>query len=122
MGYLRYRQKDFEHAQTYLGTAANLNPRDVQSLTLLGRLGLQREDYVAASSTLEKAVAADSEYWMAHDLLAGAYLKQKKYEQARQQAELAIEKAGRAQRGFGAGAGVVDVGQKKEGIEALKVT
>jgi tetratricopeptide (TPR) repeat protein len=123
MGYLRYQQKDFDHAQTYLGTAANLNPRDVQSLTLLGRLGLQREDYITASSTLEKAVAADSEYWMAHDLLAGAYLKQNKYEQARQQAELAIEKG---QGGAGSarlvlGQALVDLGQKKEGIEELKV-
>src|ERR1700735_606375 len=63
MGYLSYQEKDFDHAQTYLGVAANLNPRDVQSLTLLGRLGLQKEDYAAASSNLEKAVAADSEYW-----------------------------------------------------------
>ncbi len=123
MGYLRYQQKDFEHAQSYLGTAANLNPRDVQSLTLLGRLGLQREDYVTASSTLEKAVATDSEYWMAHDLLAGAYLKQKKYEQARQQAELAIEKGkgGAGSARLVLGQALVDLGQKKEGIEELKV-
>jgi len=77
-------------------------------------LGLQREDYVAASSTLEKAVAADSEYWMAHDLLAGAYLKQKKYEQARQQAELAIEKGGAGSARLVLGQALVDVGQKKE--------
>ena len=122
MGYLRYQQKDFDQAQTYLGTAANLNPRDVQSLTLLGRLGLQREDYVAASSTLEKAVAADSEYWMAHDLLAGAYLKQKKYDQARQQAELAIEKGkgGAGSARLVLGQALVDLGKKQEGIEALR--
>lgn len=122
MGYLRYQQKDFDHAQSYLGTAASLNPRDVQSLTLLGRLGLQKEDYLGASSTLEKAVAADSEYWMAHDLLASAYLKQNRYEQARQQAELAIAKG----KGVAAsarlvlGQALVDLGQKQEGIEALK--
>ena len=122
MGYLRYQQKDFDHAQTYLGTAANLNPRDVQSLTLLGRLGLQKEDYVGASSILEKAVAADSEYWMAHDLLAGAYLKQNKYEQARQQAELAIAKGkgGASSAQLVLGQALVDLGQKQEGIEALK--
>jgi tetratricopeptide (TPR) repeat protein len=122
MGYLSYQQKDFDHAQTYLGTAANLNPRDVQSLTLLGRLGLQREDYVSASSNLEKAISADSEYWMAHDLLAGAYLKQKKYEQARQQAELAIEKGkgGAASARLVLGQALVNLGQKKEGIDALK--
>ena len=122
MGYLRYQQKDFDHAQTYLGTAANLNPRDVQSLTLLGRLGLQKEDYVGASSILEKAVGADSEYWMAHDLLASAYLKQNKYEQARQQAELAIAKGkgGAASAQLVLGQALVDLGQKQEGIEALK--
>lgn len=122
MGYLRYQQKDFDHAQTYLGTAANLNPRDVQSLTLLGRLGLQKEDYVGASSVLEKAVAADSEYWMAHDLLASAYLRQNKYEQARQQAELAIAKGkgGASSAQLVLGQALVDLGQKKEGIEALK--
>jgi tetratricopeptide (TPR) repeat protein len=122
MGYLRYQQRDFDHAQTFLGTAASLNPRDVQSLTLLGRLGLQKEDYVAASSTLEKAVAADSEYWMAHDLLASSYLKQKKYEQARQQAELAIEKgkSGAGSARLVLGQALVNLGQKKEGIDALK--
>ncbi len=80
MGYLSYQQKDLAHAETYLGTAANLNPRDVQSLTLLGRIDMQREDFPTAKTVLEKAVAANSEYWMAHDLLAGAYLKQKEYE------------------------------------------
>ena len=122
MGYLRYQQKDFDHAQTYLGTAANLNPRDVQSLTLLGRLGLQREDYIGASSILEKAVAADSEYWMAHDLLASAYLRQNKYEQARQQAELAIAKGkgGAVSAQLVLGQALVDLGQKQQGIEALK--
>ena len=122
MGYLSYQQKDFDHAQTYLGAAANLNPRDAQSLTLLGRLGLQREDYVTASSTLEKAVAADSEYWMAHDLLASSYLKQKKYEEARQQAELAIAK-GKGNAGSARlvlGQAQVNLGQVQEGIETLK--
>jgi tetratricopeptide (TPR) repeat protein len=122
MGYLSYQQKDFDHAQSYLGTAANLNPRDVQSLTLLGRLGLQREDYVTATSTLEKAIAADSEYWMAHDLLAGAYLKEKKYDQARQQAELAIEKGrvGTSSARLVLGQALVDLGRKQEGIDVLK--
>jgi len=123
MGYLRYQQKDFGQAQTYLGTATNLNPHDVQALTLLGRLDLHQEDYVSASTILEKAVAADSEYWMAHDLLAGAYLKQKKYEQARQQAEMAIEqgKGGATSARLVLGQALVNLGQKQQGIDALKV-
>jgi tetratricopeptide (TPR) repeat protein len=122
MGYLSYQQKDFDHAQTFLGTAATLNPRDVQSLTLLGRLGLQREDYDSATVTLEKAVAVDSEYWMAHDLLAGAYLKQKKYDQARQHAEIALDKGkgGATSARLVLGQALVNLGQKQEGINALK--
>jgi tetratricopeptide (TPR) repeat protein len=122
MGYLSYQKKDFDHAQSYLGTATSLNPRDVQSLTLLGRLGIQREDYAAASVSLEQAIAADSDYWMAHDLLAGAYLKQKKYEQARQEALLAIEKGrgGASSARLVLGQALVNLGQKKEGIETLK--
>jgi tetratricopeptide (TPR) repeat protein len=122
MGYLRYQQKDFGHAQTFLGTAADLNPHDVQSLTLLGRLNLQKEDYVTASSTLEKAISADSEYWMAHDLLAGTYLKQKKYEQARQQADLAILKSknNASSSRLVLGQALVNLGQRQEGIDTLK--
>jgi len=122
MGYLNFQQKDFGHAQTYLGKAAELNPHDVQSLTLLGRIGLQNEDYVSASSTLEKAVAADSEYWMAHNLLADAYLKQKKYEGARDQAQLALEKG---KTGANAallilGQAQVNLGKREDGIHSLK--
>lgn len=122
MGYLSYQQKDLDHATAYLGTATTLNPRDVQSLTLLGRIGLQREDYPSASTVLEKAVAADSEYWMAHDLLAGAYLKQRKYDPARREAELAIEKGknNASTARLVLGQALVNLGQKQEGIDALK--
>ena len=92
MGYLAYQQKDLGQARTYLGTAANLNPYHAQALTLLGRVGLMQDDYSLATATLEKAVQADSSSWVAHDLLAGAYLKQKQYERAQQEAELAIVK------------------------------
>jgi tetratricopeptide (TPR) repeat protein len=122
MGYLFFQQKEFVQAQTYLGNATHFNPRNVQALTLLGRLGLMQEDYGTATSTLEKAVAADSEYWVAHNLLADAYLKQKKYEEARQQAELAIAKGkgggGTAQLALGQA--LVNLGQKEQGIQALK--
>ena len=122
MGYLQFQRKDFSRAQSFLNAAASLNPRDVQSLTLLGRLDLQKEDYVSASSTLEKAVAADSEYWMAHDLLAGTYLKQRKYEDARQQAQLALDKgkAGAASARLVLGQALVNLGQQQQGIDALK--
>jgi tetratricopeptide (TPR) repeat protein len=90
---------------------------------LLGRLGLQNEDYVSASLTLEKAIAADSEYWMAHNLLADAYLKQRKYEGARDQAQLAIEKGktGANAARLVLGQAQVNLGKREEGIQTLKI-
>jgi len=55
LGYLYFEKKDYERAGRYLSTAANLNPRDSQTLTLLGRAGLERQDYPAARSALEQA-------------------------------------------------------------------
>ncbi len=122
LGYLFYQQKDYGQAQSYLGAASNLNPRNVQALTLLGRLDLIQEDYIGATAILERAVAADSDYWMAHNLLAGAYLHQKRYEDARQQADLAIAK-GRTDAqtaNLVLGQALINLGKKEDGIQALK--
>ena len=45
---------------------------------MLGRLGIQQGDYVAASNALRRAVEADSGYWVSHHYLDDAYLKQRR--------------------------------------------
>src|SRR5579864_4310600 len=47
LGYLYYQKKDLPKAASYLSTAATLNPRNGQALTLLGRTQLERQDYAA---------------------------------------------------------------------------
>jgi tetratricopeptide (TPR) repeat protein len=122
LGYLYYQKKDFGRAADFLGNATNLSPHNAQALTLLGRLSLQQEDYGRAVSNLEKAVLADSDYWVAHDLLAASYLRQQKYEKAREQAELAINKSksGATASQLVLGQALVNLGQRQEGIKALK--
>lgn len=122
LGYLYYQRKDFGRAADFLGTASKLSPHNVQALTLLGRLRLQQEDYGRAVSNLEKAVSADSDYWVAHDLLAASYLKQRQYEKAREQAELAISKGkeNATASQLVLGQALVNLGQRQEGINALK--
>jgi tetratricopeptide (TPR) repeat protein len=122
LGYLYFQKKDFGRAADFLGNATNLSPHNVQALTLLGRVGLQQEDYGRAVSNLEKAVLADSDYWVAHDLLAASYLKQQKYDKAREQAELAITqgKSAATASQLVLGEALVNLGQKPEGIKALK--
>jgi tetratricopeptide (TPR) repeat protein len=122
LGYVAYEQKDLAQARNYLGTATNLNSHSVRALILLGQVEFAQGDYPAAATVLERAVDADSENWMAHNLLANAYLKLKKYDGARQQGELAIAKgkAGANAANLTLGQALVNLGKKEEGIQALK--
>jgi len=122
LGYVAYEQKDLAQARNYLATATNLNSHSVRALILLGQVEFAQGDYPAAATVLERAVDADSENWMAHNLLANAYLKLKKYDGARQQGELAIAKgkAGANTANLTLGQALVNLGKKEEGIQALK--
>jgi tetratricopeptide (TPR) repeat protein len=121
LGYLYFEKKDFAQAATYLSASTSFNPHNAQALTLLGRAGLEKKDYPAARSALEQAVFADPDNWLPHDLLADTYFKEKTYDKARDEARTAISKgkdlAGPAQLVLGQA--LVNLGQDKEGIEAL---
>ena len=122
LGYLYFQKKDFGRAADFLGSAANLSPHNVQALTLLGRVRLQQENYTIAVSNLEKAVLADSDYWVAHDLLATSYLKQQKFDKARDEAQLAISKGkgGATASQLVLGQALINLGRRQEGIQTLK--
>jgi tetratricopeptide (TPR) repeat protein len=122
LGYLYFQKKNYTRAADFLGNASNLSPHNVQALTLLGRVSLQQEDYTRAVSNLEKAILADADYWVAHDLLAASYLKQQKFDKAREQAELAISKGknGATASQLVLGQALINLGQRQDGIKALK--
>ena len=121
LGYLYYEKSDYGRAADYLRSASNINPRNTQALTLLGRAGLQRKDYLGARSALEQAVMEDADNWQPHNLLADTYLHQGNYDRARDEARVAIEK-GKAQASpaeLVLGEALVNLGNNKEGVEAL---
>jgi tetratricopeptide (TPR) repeat protein len=122
LGYVFYEKKDYGRAGDYLGPAITLSPHNVQALTLLGRVALQQADYGRAVSSLERAIVADSDYWVAHDLLAASYLKERQFEKARDQAQIAIEKGknNATASQLVLGQALVNLGQKQEGIQTLK--
>ena len=127
LGYLYFQKNDYAQAGTYLGTAANLSPHSAQTLTLLGRTKLAVQNYPEAQSALEQAILVDSEEWLAHDLLANTYLHQKEYSKALDEARIAVAKSARyGKNASGAaqltlGQALIGLGQKKEGIQALRV-
>lgn len=121
-GYLFIQLKDLEKAEAYLNHAASLDPRRIQTLTLLGRVQLQREHFQDAQKTLEQAVAANSRDWAAHNLLADTYLRLKDYEKAREQAQLALDegKGAASVAELSLGQALANVGRDREGLVALK--
>ena len=127
LGYLYFQKNDYAQAGTYLGTATNLSPHSAQTLTLLGRTKLALQNYPEAQSALEQAILVDSEEWLPHDLLASTYLHQREYSKARDEAQIAVAKSARAGKNASSasqltlGQALIGLGQKDEGIEALRV-
>lgn len=121
LGYLYYQKKDFAQSTNYLQAATSANPNNAQALTLLGRATLETKDYSRARSALEQAVLAGAQDWLPHNLLADAYLHEKNYPKARDEAQVAIDKgknsANSAQLVLGEA--LLNLGQSREGIEAL---
>ncbi len=91
-GYLYFQRKDYARAGTYLTASTSLGRHNIRALTLLGRTELAQENYPAARSVLEQAILADNDNWLPHNLLAVAYLDQKDYGKARDEAQIAITK------------------------------
>ena len=127
LGYLYFQKNDYAQAGTYLGTAASLSPNSAQTLTLLGRTKLAVQNYPEAESALKQAILVDSEEWLAHDVLANAYLHQKEFGKALDEARVAVAKSARYGKDASAtaeltlGQALIGVGQKNEGIQALRV-
>jgi len=122
MGYLWFQKKDYARAITYLNASTNVNARDGQALTLLGRAGLEQSDYPVARSALEQAVLADAENWLPHNLLAYTYLHQRDYSKARDEAQVSITKGKNTAVSSQVilGEALLNLGQPAEGLQALK--
>jgi len=122
LGYVYLLKQNFRQAQSYLTKASTEDSRNVQALTLLGRVRLHEGDDIAARGTLEEAVATDPDYWIAHKFLAVAFLKQHEFDKARAQCELAIAKS----KGAGASVDIIlaealaNLGKTDEAITTLK--
>lgn len=122
LGYASMGLKQYDDAQKYLLAAVSLKPQYALALLALGRLHLQMGDAKSAAEPLTQAISFDSSNWRAHWLLAEAYLREKSYEQAVREAELAV----RTGKGAGEGAQLIlgqaqaALGQNAEAIAALK--
>jgi tetratricopeptide (TPR) repeat protein len=122
MGLLYQQKKDAVQAEAYFVKAVSFDPNNVRALTSLGQLLLVKGDYKGAAEHLEKAVSVDAGSWQAHWELASAYLHLQRFEEARQQAQLAIQtgKGAANDAEFVLGEALARLGKTPEAIQALQ--
>jgi tetratricopeptide (TPR) repeat protein len=122
LGYLEFQERRYPTAQDYLAKVVTRDARNVQALTLLGRVRMRLGEYAAAGATLDEAVLLDPEDWVAHKLLAEASLTEHKFEKARDQSKRALEKgkgAGNSAR-LVLGQALANLGDLEGAISALE--
>ncbi len=109
-------------AKPYLEKSVSTDPRQVSALVALGSLRFRQGDYAGAIQVLTPAERLDSSKWRVHSMLAGSYLKQKDFLDAREQAEKALAQGGgQAQRDqLVLGEALAGLGRVDEAIHALE--
>jgi tetratricopeptide (TPR) repeat protein len=91
LGYAFLQKQDLPNAENYLTRATSLDQHYADAFVALGQVRLQQGDLASAASTLQQATTIDPENWMAHWALASIDLKQSKYEDARNEAQIAVQ-------------------------------
>ena len=91
MAILSSRSNHTTEAEGYLTKAISINGKHVRALTMLGELRLRQKDYKGAVGPLQQAVSANANFWMAHWLLANAYLKNGEFDKSCEEAKKAIQ-------------------------------
>lgn len=125
LGYLYFQKNDYAQAESYLATAGSLRPHSEPTLTLLGRADLAQDNYPAAISALQQAILADEEDWLPHNFLADAYLHQREYAKARDEAQIAIAKGDKSGRNTAGpselilGQALMALGQRDDAIQVF---
>ncbi|MGH9733710.1 MAG: tetratricopeptide repeat protein [Candidatus Acidiferrales bacterium] len=122
MAILSSRSNQPSEAENYLQKAVSINSKHVRALTMLGKLSLRQKDYKGAVTSLEQAVSADKQFWMARWLLADAYLKTGQFEKSREQAEAVLQKGkgDTAAVEMVLGQALANLGKQEEAVKAFE--
>ena len=91
LGYIFLQERNYDQAETYLMKAYSLDPKQGQTLVALGQLRFQQGNYAKAVEFLTAAVVQDPNQSFAHWVLADAHLRQREFEDARREAQLAVQ-------------------------------
>lgn len=122
LGAAYQKGKDLQNAEAYLEKATALDPDHVMALVALGQVRDQQKNYQAAIAPLKRASALDGKEWVAHWVLADAYLRTGDYEEALKNSQAAIElgKGAATKAELIEGQALANLGRLDEAIKVLE--
>lgn len=122
MGMSFFLDGNLPSAKPYLEKSVSADATQVPALMALGTLRFQQADYAGAIQVLAPAARLNGSKWKVHSMLAGSYLKQRDFEHAREQAQLALtmggKQAGRDELVLGEA--LAGLGQREKAVTALE--
>ncbi|MGH9709238.1 MAG: tetratricopeptide repeat protein, partial [Candidatus Acidiferrales bacterium] len=122
MGMSYLLTKDLTAARPYLEKSVSIDPKQAPALLALGTLRFEQADYPGAIRILTQSVQLDPSSWKAQWMLAGSYLYQKDFENARKAAERALasgkEKANQVQLLLGEA--LAGLGEREKALSAFQ--
>jgi tetratricopeptide (TPR) repeat protein len=113
---------DLLAAKPYLEKSVSADGSQMPALLALGTLRFQQADYAGAIQVLAPAAQLNSSNWKLHSMLAGSYLKQKDFQQARDQAQQALALGGKqaSRDELVLGEALAALGQREQAVTALE--
>lgn len=109
-------------AKPYLEKSVSIDSKQAPALIALGTLRFRQEDYAGAIQVLKPAAQMAGTKWKVHSMLAGAYLKQSDFQNARDEAQKALSlggsRAGTNQLVLGEA--LASLGQRQKAVTALQ--
>ncbi|MFI5072783.1 MAG: tetratricopeptide repeat protein [Terriglobales bacterium] len=122
MGMSFFLNGELPSAKPYLEKSVSADVTKLPALTALGTLRFRQADYAGAIQVLAPAARLNGSKWKVHSMLAGSYLKQKDFEHAREQAQLALTLGGKQAGGdqLVLGEALAGLGQREKAVTALE--
>lgn len=113
---------DLQAARPYLEKSVSADGSQAPALLALGTLRFQQADYAGAIQVLAPAAQLNSSNWKVHSMLAGSYLKQRDFQQARDQAQQALTLGGKqaSRDELVLGEALAALGQRDQAVTALE--
>ncbi|HWF37664.1 MAG TPA: tetratricopeptide repeat protein [Candidatus Acidoferrales bacterium] len=113
---------NLRQADTYLGQAYSIYPRDPATLTAIGILRVKQSNFASAISSLKAAIGLNRKIYLPHLVLAGALLAENEFSESLQEARIALGQGKRqaSEANFIVGEALARMGQNHAALKPLQ--